>query len=364
MVWIWQLQDWPNFQFDQRLLESYENEFLKNSGFLIGAYQHINTVDQKEIFIDIISDEVISTSEIEGSYLNRGSVQLSLKNNFGLLKATDKKVNIPPAEQGIANIITDVHKNFQRPLTHEILYNWHKMLIADRTDLLEVGQYRSHHDDMQIVSGFVHKPKIHYVAPPSKFIKQEMDNFIAWYNNTTHLRILTKAALAHLYFLLIHPFEDGNGRIARAISEQILFVGLKQPLLISISTVIRDNKKKYYDMLNKHDVTLDITEWLQYFAEVVIEAQKYSINSIDFIIKKAKFYDEHKDLLNTRQQKVIAKIFAAGSKGFKGGLSAENYLSITKTSRATATRDLQDLVNKKIFNKIGELKSTRYYLIF
>lgn len=362
MTWNWQLKDWPNFSYEPGLLEALEDKFLQNAGFLQGAYQHINDDCKEEIFIDIASDEAVYTSEIEGSYLNRGSIQLSLKQSFGMLNKFSKLLNITKAEQGIVNLVADLHSNFASKLTSKTLFSWHKMITSGRSDLQDIGKYRTHTDDMQIVSGPAHKPKIHFVAPPSHLVEDEMKIFIDWFNNTRQIRPLTKAGLAHLYFLIIHPFEDGNGRIARALSEKVLFQALGQPQLMSISTIIRNNKKAYYDNLNNSDTTLVVNDWLKYFADVVIEAQEYSYKYIEFIIKKAKFYDKHHGSLNERQQKVVARIFANGIRDFEGGLSAENYISITKVSRATATRDLQDLVEKKALVKKGTLKSTRYYL--
>jgi Fic family protein len=247
------------------------------------------------------------------------------------------------------------------------LFNWHKLLMAGRQDLKDLGCYRTHIEPMQIISGHPGKIKIHFEAPPSAAIKKEMRSFISWFTNTASAGIdplpaLTRAGIAHLYFVSIHPFEDGNGRIARAIAEKSLSENLGSPVLIALSKVLEANKKAYYKILELNSHENEITEWLVYFAEKILEAQNYSIDMVDFLIKKTQLYDNIAGTLNIRQEKVIARMFREGLEGFKGGLSAENYISITGASRATATRDLQDLIEKKIFIKSGQLKSTRYYL--
>jgi Fic family protein len=220
---------------------------------------------------------------------------------------------------------------------------------------------------MQVVSGAVYKPKIHFEAPPSSSMVKEMAKFISWFTDTAPngknpLPALTRAGFAHLYFVSIHPFEDGNGRIARAIAEKALSQSLGQPTLIALSRNIQAHRKSYYDALEANNKELSITNWLEYFAKTILNAQEYSQKMIDFLIEKTKLYDRIDGQLNPRQEKIIERMFREGLEGFKGGLSAENYIRITDTSRATATRDLQNLVEKGVFIKSGELKSTRYYL--
>jgi Fic family protein len=196
-----------------------------------------------------------------------------------------------------------------------------------------------------------------------------MDRYIEWYNrdtNITHQQpsALTIAGISHLYFECIHPFEDGNGRIGRAIVIKALSQSIGNPLLIALSHIINKKKKLYYDALERNNKDIDITDWLLYFAETILEAQNYTLMSIEFLIKKAKFYDKFKYKLNARQEKVIQRIFEEGVDGFRGGLSADNYVSITSTSKATATRDLKELIELKALTKTGLLKGTRYYINF
>lgn len=364
MAWNWEQDNWPDFSWDSAAMATLEDQFLHQSGVLIGSTKHFNDEDKTVLIVDMITGEAVKTSEIEGEYLNRDSVQSSIRRNFGL--DTDNR-RIPPAERGIAEMMVDLYRNFANPLSHQSLYEWHKMIASGRSDLKDIGRYRTHDDPMQVVSGPIHKPKIHFEAPPSKAMKGEMDRFIAWFAKTapggkSELPALTRAGIAHLYFVCIHPFEDGNGRIARAIAEKALSQCLGQPTLVALSQVIQDKRKAYYDALELNNKDTEITDWLVYFAKTVLEAQSYTQGMIDFLIEKTKLYDRVKDQLNERQEKVIARIFREGLEGFKGGLSAENYISITETSRATATRDLQDLVALGVLLKTGELKATRYHL--
>lgn len=176
------------------------------------------------------------------------------------------------------------------------------------------------------------------------------------------MQVLARAGIAHLYFVSIHPFEDGNGRIGRAIAEKAVFQGLGQSTLIALSHSINSKRKTYYEMLERSNKRNEITDWLIYFAGTVLEAQARAQRLLDFLIAKSRFFDRHRGQLNNRQEKAVARMFSEGPEGFKGGLSTENYLRITGTSRATATRDLQDLVEKQALVRTGMLKSTRYHL--
>lgn len=273
-------------------------------------------------------------------------------------------------------MMVDLYHHFDRSLSHEDLFSWHRMVMNGRTDIHDIGKYRLHPEPMQVVSGYYNAFKVHYEAPPSEIMMPQMEQFIGWFNKTSPLNIaplvasdpplslpsLTRASLAHLYFVLIHPFEDGNGRIGRSLSEKCLSQSLGKPTLIALSTIIQNKKKAYYDALAASNRNMEITPWVVYFSQTILDAQLYTQNLVNFIIEKTKFYDRIKGKLNDRQKKVIARIFREGPEGFKGGLSAENYIRITGTSRATATRDLQNLLENGVLAREGELKSTRYYL--
>ena len=239
--------------------------------------------------------------------------------------------------------------------------------MMGRRDLHDVACYRTDSEPMQVVSGYIYNPTVHFEAPPSSGLHDEMEAFIDWFNQSAPngakpLPALTRAGLAHFYFVTVHPFEDGNGRIARALSGKVLAQSLGQPTLIALSHVIEKGKKDYYAHLNKHNHTLNISAWLRYFADTSLEAIVYSQSLINFLIAKTRLYDRVRGQLNTRQEKALARMFKEGVKGFTGGLSAEKYIRITGASRATATRDLQKLLDLEALTKTGSLKSTRYWL--
>ena len=364
-VWNWMLKDWPRFSYKADALQALEFRFSEKSGTVLGVLKHLDETSKDNFLVEILSDEALKTSEIEGEILNRESVQSSIKKNLGL--AVEKR-KVSPAEYGISEMMVDLYLNYNQPLTDNRLFLWHKMITNGRRDLTDIGCYRTHADPMQVVSGRLDAQKVHFEAPPSEKVPKEMEQFVSWFNlvhkekEKQRILPLAKAGIAHLYFVSIHPFEDGNGMIARALAEKSLAQSFFRPSLISLSSTIEANKKLYYSSLEKSNTTLEITDWLVYFAQTILEAQEKTIKSIDFLIEKTKFFDRFSKELNERQIKVIHRLFEAGYEGFKGGLSADNYKTIAKTSASTATRDLQDLTERKLLLKTGSLKSTRYYL--
>jgi Fic family protein len=364
MTWNWQQPGSPQFRYDAAALEPLEHRFLLRSGEFIGAFKHIDPGDRDVLKIELISDEALKRSEIEGEILNRDSVQASLRQQFGI--GNDQQ-RVPPAERGIAEMMANLYSDFAEPLTDKTMFAWHAMVMSGHRDIGVIGGYRAHAEPMQIVSTRLHDPEMYFEAPPSSEMKREMDGFVTWFNNAAPggkhpLPALTRAGIAHLYFVSIHPFEDGNGRIGRALAEKSLAQNLGQPSLIALAYTIERKRKAYYTALERNNKENEITNWLIYFAETVLEAQANTIDRVDFYIAKSRFYQRFRDLLNERQAKVVARIFREGIDGFKGGLSAENYITITRTSRATATRDLRGLVASNAFTKTGELRHTRYHL--
>jgi Fic family protein len=341
-----------------------EARFLLRSGEFLGAFRHVRADDRDSIRIELIGDEALTTSAIEGEILDRDSLQSSLRRQLGL--ATEER-RVRPEEQGIAEMMVDLYRNFARPLTHETLFLWHRMVMSGHRRTETIGDYRRHDDRMQIVSGAIGREKIHYEAPPSSRIWAEMDGFIAWFNDSAPggkrpLPALTRAGIAHLYFESIHPFEDGNGRLGRALAEKSLAQNLGQPTLIALAFTIERRRKAYYAMLEESNRDLAITPWLTWFGETVLDAQRITLERVEFQIARARFYERLQGQFNERQDKAIARVFREGIDGFKGGLSAENYISITGASRATATRDLQDLVAKGALTRAGERRHARYQL--
>jgi len=364
MSWNWEKPDWPNFTYDSTGLEPLEKRFLLRAGESIGAFRHIGADDQDTLKIELISDEAVKSSEIEGEILNRDSVQSSLRHQLGL---GAERPGITPAERGIAKMMVGLYRGFADELTDQTMFDWHRMLLGGDKSIRVVGGYRTHAEAMQIVSGPVHKRNVHFEAPPSRHVPDEMKQFVTWFNDSAPggrnpLSPLTRAGIGHLYFVSVHPFEDGNGRIGRALAEKSLAQNLGQPRLIALAHTIERKRNDYYASLQRNNTETEITDWLEYFANTILEAQNNTIRRVDFYVAKAKFYDKHRAALNQRQEKVIARIFREGVDGFKGGLSAENYIRITGTSRATATRDLQDLVEKGALTRTGELRHTRYHL--
>ncbi|MEX1117790.1 MAG: Fic family protein [Terrimicrobiaceae bacterium] len=364
MIWNWQRDDWPHFTYDRKALEGLEARFLRFSGQIVGAFKHVSEEDKIRLKVDLISEEALQTSRIEGEILDRDSLQSSIRRQFGI--QTDHR-RIPPAEQGIAAMMVDLYKRFDAPLSHETLFEWHGMLMNGRRDLRAIGAYRTHADPMQVVSGAMHEPTVHYEAPPSSRVNAEMEAFIQFFEHSREgepqfLPPLARAGIAHLYFVSIHPFEDGNGRIGRAIAEKSLAQSLGHPTLIALAYTIERNRKAYYDKLERYNKDTGVTGWLAYFAETILEAQDNTRKRIEFIIEKTKLYDRLRGKLNKRQEKVLERMFREGIDGFKGGLSAENTISITGAPRTTVTRDLNDLVAKGALTKTGQLRYTRYHL--
>lgn len=362
MTWNWERPDWPSFIHDSKVLQPLEEKFLRQSGEFIGIQRHIGADDQDTLRIELISDEAVKTSAIENEILDRDSVQSSLRHQFGLGPASSR---VKAAERGIAEMMADLYRNFARPLDDATMFAWHRMLLS--ADGTVVGGYRRHAEPMQIVSGPDYRRKVHFEAPPSSRLRAEMRRFNSWFNATTPggkhpLPALTRAGIVHLYFESIHPFEDGNGRIGRALVEKALAQSLGRPSLIALAWTIERKRKDYYAALERNNREPEITDRLSYFAGTILDAQRNTIRRMDFFVAKAKFYERFRGRLNARQDKVVARLFKEGIDDFKGGLSAENYISITGTSRATATRDLQDLVEKGALTRTGELRHTRYFL--
>jgi len=364
MTWNWQKPDWPNFIWNKARLEKVEQQFLLGGGVLVGTVKHLPEEDRKQLTVDAMSTEAVTTSEIEGEILDRASVQSSIRKQLGL---TVDERRVRPAEQGIAEMMVDLYRSFSRPLSPEMLFRWHWMIVSGRRDLKDVGRFRTGTEPMQVVSGKIDVPRVHFEAPPSSRVAPEMNRFLEWFRQTRKdgqqpLSALTRAAVAHLYFESIHPFEDGNGRIGRAIAEKSLAESLGQPTLITLAATILLRRKAYYEALEAANKQNEVTNWVAWFAGITIEAQRRTIALAEFLIDKTKLLDRLKGELNERQTKALMRMFREGPEGFKGGLSAGKYTAITGSSPATTTRDLSDLVTKEALIRDGELRHARYRL--
>ncbi|MEO7100458.1 MAG: Fic family protein [Luteolibacter sp.] len=359
MTWNWQHAAWPEFRFDLTATESLEREFLLKSGSLLGASSHLSDEDRDQIRVQLLSDEALLTSRIEGEMLDRDSLQSSLQRQLGL-KEDHRKVS--PAERGISELLIDGYRRFDEPLNAARLLEWHAMLMQGRRDI-EVGAFRSDGDPMQVVSGPIHDPRVHFEAPPAVRVPDEIQGFFAWWNHDgAKLPCLARASIAHLYFESIHPFDDGNGRIGRALSELAVSQSLGQPVILSLSKVIDSNRSAYYDELARANRRLDVDRWISYFSTTILQAHDLSLKSVEFLIAKTRFFGRFQEPLNPRQEKVLLRMFREGLDGFKGGLSSSNYRAIAKTTTATATRDLSALVELGALRRTGERKHARYHL--
>ena len=247
MTWNWQQPDWPTFTWDRARLQTVEQQFLVGGGVLVGTVKHLGSEERDELAIEAMSSEALTTSEIEGEILDRASVQSSIRKQMGL--ETDGR-RVGPAEQGIAEMMVDLYRSFGDPLSEDMLFRWHRMVMAGRRELKDVGRYRTGAEPMQVVSRAMYAPKVHFEAPPSSQVGSEMARFIAWFHRTgprgeEPLPALTRAGIAHLYFETIHPFEDGNGRIGRAVAEKSIAESLGRPTLMALAATILAQRKIY-----------------------------------------------------------------------------------------------------------------------
>ncbi|MCC6587391.1 MAG: Fic family protein [Bryobacterales bacterium] len=364
MTWNWQQRDWPNFFWDRSRFIAAEAQFLVEAGVLAGTLRHLTPPDREQLAIDAMSTEAVTTSEIEGEILDRASVQSSIRRHLGL---STERPSAKPAEAGIAEMMVDMFQHSSDPLDRSTLFRWHSMLLQGRRDIRDIGRYRVGEEPMQVISGATYAPKIHFEAPPSSAVPEQMAGFFDWYRRTAPggldpLPPMMRSAIAHLYFVSIHPFEDGNGRIARAVSEKVLAESLHRPSLVSLASTILVRRRSYYDALEAANKTNEVTTWVGWFSTVVIEAQRRSIANIDFLIDKARLLDRMRGQLNGRQEKALLRMLREGPEGFKGGLSASNYAAITGASSATTTRDLSDLVEKGALTRTGERRHARYQI--
>lgn len=365
MRYNWQQKDWPYFKYSTDDVEKDLYAFSEIAGKLSGAMEVLPEELQFESIVNLLVAEALKTSEIEGEYLSRKDVMSSIRNNLGL--NTSQEPVSDKRAQGVAQMMVDAQKFFDKPLSKEVLFSWHVMLLKGSSGI-QAGKWRDHEEPMQVISGAMGREIVHYEAPPSSRIPEEMKNFISWFNSTAPgskeeiKQPVIRAAVAHVYFESIHPFEDGNGRIGRAISEKALSQYLHRPVLLSLSQAIEAKKKDYYQELKIAQRSNEITPWINYFVKTTLEAQKDAEQLINFSVKKAKFFDKFQGKINERQLKTVKRMLEEGHKGFEGGMNARKYISINKTSKSTATRDLQDLLDMGAFTKKGGGRSTNYLL--
>jgi Fic family protein len=363
MKYIWQREKWPVFQYNLTGIQDQILRFTEKTGRVDGLLAALPESIKTEAIIDLMVAEAVKSSEIEGEMLSRPDVMSSIKNNLGL-NVQPKRVGDRRAE-GIGELMVCVRNDFTRPLSRKMLFEWHSMLMMG-TPRIKAGAWRTHSEPMLIVSGSIGNEQIHYEAPPSKQVPGEMKRFVEWFNRTAPgaddaiCFAPVRSAVAHLYFESIHPFEDGNGRIGRALSEKALSQGLERPALLSLSRSIDADRAGYYDALKQAQQSDDATAWVEWFVRMLLNAQKQAEIEIEFTLKKTRLFNRIKAQLNERQLKVVRRMLKEGPSGFDGGMTAKKYMAITKATKPTTTRDLQDLVTKEVFIPLGGGRSTHY----
>ncbi len=375
--WIWQQQSWPDFSWDTDALTIPLREVTQLQGTLLGKAGAIAAASSAETNLNALLQNIVQSSAIEGETLNVESVRSSLAKRLGVKEAG---LTAETAKtEGLAELLLDATQNHKAPLTLERLYQWHRYLFPEKAEdeltftEVAVGELRGD-EPMQVVSGPHQKRTIHFEAPPktavdknSKNLEQQLNDFLAWLQESQQDKTLDpilRAAQAHLWFVTLHPFDDGNGRLARAITDYALAQAEHQAIrFYAMAASIMEKRKGYYNILESTQKgDLDITEWMQWFLQTLKHTLEAALDRIDLVLKKALFWQAHaQDGLNVQQSKVLNRLLDGGPGGFEGGLSAAKYKGLAKVSKATATRHLQELLDKGCIVRLdGGGRSTRY----
>lgn len=364
-MYIYQQKDWPIFKWDNSSILSLLGEVRNLQGKLLGKMESLGFELRNQAILDTMSLEVINSTAIEGEFLNPEQVRSSIAKRLGLeysaLIPSDRNID------GMVDMMIDATQNCFKPLNKDRLFDWHAALFpTGRSSMFKiiVGNWRKDvNGPMQVISGAIGKEKIHFQAPEASLISKEMNRFIQWYNAEDKIDLVIKAAIAHLWFVTIHPFEDGNGRITRAITEMMLARSDKSSQrFYSMSSQINSKRKSYYEILEKTQKgNIDITKWILWFLESLFDTLISTETKLSGILIKAKFWEIHaKTILNERQILMINLL----QDGFEGKLSSSKWAKIVKCSSDTALRDIQDLINKDILQKENAGgRSTNYELI-
>lgn len=363
MRWIWEDKNWPNFKWDDEILMPICREIhLK-----IGSLGTKAGMAGKDISImaelDSLLKNILKSSEIEGENLDVHSVRSSLARR---LKIKEKFQPVTAKTEALAELQFDIFRKTDETVSLKRLYGWHKLLFPE-TEVrdIKVGKFRGN-VPMQVVSGRIDKPKIHFEAPPKKILKKEMETLLKWFNSTRNgsLDPLIRAGIVHFWFVTIHPFEDGNGRLARILSELALAQYENRTLkLYSVSSVIFDHRKEYYSVLEKTQKgNLEITEWLKWFLDIVNLSISESLKNIDKTLSKKRFWEKNYNKeFYPDQKKLLNLMLNSDSERFENGVSAKQYQKINKVSKATATRHLSELLEMGCLYMLpGGGRSTRY----
>ena len=370
--WIWQLPEWPSLVFDSHQIQQYLAAARKSQGLILGKAEMIGLEGLQPHIRDSLTQEALTTSAIEGEKLDPESVRSSVARRLGLdtsgAPIREGQRNI----EGLIDVLQDATLNTESPLTLERLCNWHGALFPtgfSGMQRIDVGALRS--VPMEIVSGAVGHAKVHYAAPPPEGLAAQVDAFLTWFNQTNPntgsvpLDGLVRAAISHLWFETLHPFDDGNGRIGRAILQLALGQDMGQPgRIVTLSRQIESCKDQYYSELERaqRSKSMDITAWVEWMLEQFSQANEFANRTIDSAIQRMKFQAWMSTVaLNERQQKTMKKLLDAGPKGYEGGMTTRKHEQISQTSTPTAARDLIELKRLGLLKRQGEGRSMRYY---
>ena len=369
--WIWQQPDWPSFTWNAERLAPLLRECVQAQGRLTGMVSSVGNSLSAQSELDALLQNIVTSSAIEGEQLNVGSVRSSLARRLGLEQLDGNHVS--QRSEGLAQLMLDATQHFAEPLTLERLLGWHEWLFPDQdTDLatrsMRVGALRGD-DPMQVVSGRLDRPTVHFEAPPRQGLERQVDNFLDWFEssrNQAGLDPLLRAGVAHFWFVTLHPFDDGNGRLTRAITDLALAQGEAQAIrFYAMSASILEDRSGYYRVLeNSQKATLDITEWLEWFLQTLLRSLQQAMARIESVLGKARFWQAHRQSgLSAEQTKVLNRLLDGGERGFEDGISAAQYQAVAKVSKATATRHLAELLAKGCLNRLpGGGRSTRYQI--
>lgn len=363
-AFIHQQEDWPNIKWDSDKIVSLLSEARNLQGRLIGKMESLGFDLRNEALLDTLTMDVLKSSEIEGEFLNPDQVRSSIARKLGM--EISGSVESDRDVDGVVEMMLDATQNCFKPLTADRLFDWHAALFPTaRSGMykITVADWRKDSTGpMQVVSGAMGMEKVHFQAPDSSLVEEEMKLFLDWFNNNVKTDLVLKAATAHLWFITIHPFEDGNGRIARALTDMLLAQSDKSnQRFYSMSAQIRIQRKEYYEMLeNTQKGNLDITEWIKWFLNCLINSLKSTDSVLVRVLFKADFWTKHsKILINERQNKLLNKLLD----GFDGKLTSSKWAKIAKCSKDTAIRDINDLIDKDILQKESAGgRSTNYEL--
>lgn len=370
-MYLWQSSKWPHFKVDLAALQPAIAATRFSQGRAMGLATHLQLPDLVALQLQGWSDEALATAQIEGEILQLNSVRASAARRLGL--ADGKKNKRDARAEATLNLLQGALQNSHRALSHQILFDWQAALFPtgrSGTQKILTGAYRTHTEPMQIVTPRMGKPDlVHYQAPASEDVKRHMELFIQWFNSSLGKQDgLVRAALAHLWFETIHPFEDGNGRIGRALVEMALAQDLKtEQRLWSLSQQIWHERSAYYEQLQSatSSANMDVTTWVQWFVACIHKAADSSWEQMQSAMRKTRFWADLREFhlsLKPSQSKAINKLYGAGPDGFSGGLSTEKYVNLCGVSRATAYRELTALCEAGLLVQTGSGRGTRYQL--